>query len=153
MHCILPLFALLCVFQAVVSLPTPVLDTPAILIQRSNDLLIGTSNEGKIKEKCLGLGFNGFGGNIWGGAFPFTQTMFGGLMNQFGFGGLCTPFMGNPFGWGSCNFIARCPNAFNTFQNVFIPGFQTLGFGGQFGFGNTIFGLNKKEIKSDKNTV
>ncbi|KAH9810421.1 hypothetical protein DFH28DRAFT_985925, partial [Melampsora americana] len=82
-------------------------------------------------------------GGIWGaGGFPFTQGLFGGLMGQFGMGGVCSPFMGAGFGWGTCNVIAACPGAFNIFQNTFIPGLQGLGlgFGGLVG-GRTIFGF------------
>ncbi|KAH9813245.1 secreted protein [Melampsora americana] len=148
------LLALLFVFQAVIALPTAVLDTPSTLSARSNDQVVGTSaSKDQVREKCFGLGFNGFAGNIWGGAFPFSQPLWNNLMGQFGFGGLCSPFMGSGFGWGSCLIIAQCPGAFNTFQNVFIPGFRTLGLGGGFGWGNSIWGLNDKEMKSDTNTV
>ncbi|KAH9810407.1 secreted protein [Melampsora americana] len=149
----LPLLALLCVLQAVVALPTAVLDTPAALVHRSNDQIVGTPSSDKVREKCFGLGFGGFAGNIWGGGFPFTQSLFGGLMGQYGMGGVCSPFMGAGFGWGSCNIISACPGAFNTFQNVFIPGLSGLGFGGGFGWGNSIFGLNDKEMKSDKKAI
>ncbi|KAH9810398.1 secreted protein [Melampsora americana] len=134
----LPLLALLCVLQAVVALPTAVLDTPAALVRRSNDQIVGTPSSDKVREKCFGLGFGGFAGNIWGGGFPFTQSLFGGLMGQYGMGGVCSPFMGAGFGWGSCNIISACPG---------------LGFGGGFGWGNSIFGLNDKDMKSDKKAI
>ncbi|KAH9816802.1 secreted protein [Melampsora americana] len=133
MHFTLSLFVLLAVLQVLVALPTPssTLDAPAVFTRRSDQQTGVDSNT--VKEKCLGgLGMGGLGmGGMWGaGGFPFTQGLFGGLMGQFGMGGVCSPFMGAGFGWGQCNVIAACPGAFNIFQNQFLPGLQGLGFGG-----------------------
>ncbi|KAH9816801.1 hypothetical protein DFH28DRAFT_190498 [Melampsora americana] len=77
------------------------------------------------------MGGLGMGG-MWGaGGFPFTQGLFGGLMGQFGMGGVCFALHGCRFRMGGLGFGA--------------------GIGG-FG-GRTIFGLNDQQMKSDSNAV
>ncbi|EGG10443.1 uncharacterized protein MELLADRAFT_93408 [Melampsora larici-populina 98AG31] len=146
MHFTLPLLALLCVFQAVVALPTRSsgLDTAADLSRRAGSEQVvagGNVKEKSIEQKCFG-GIN----NIWGGNFPFTYNYYNSLMYQNGFSGLCNSYFGGGFQWGTCGSYLGCPGAVNTFYNSYLSGFNGLG-------GPSIFGLNDKDLKSDKNAV
>ncbi|EGF99211.1 uncharacterized protein MELLADRAFT_94829 [Melampsora larici-populina 98AG31] len=146
MHFTLPLLALLCVFQAVVALPTrsSSLDASAILSRRAgNDQVVGGGNvkEKSIEQKCFG-GIN----NIWGGGMPFTYSYYNTLMYQNGFANLCNSYFGTGYQWGTCNSYFGCQTAVNTFYNSYLTGFNGL-------YGASLYALNDKELKSDTNAV
>ncbi|EGG05193.1 uncharacterized protein MELLADRAFT_123994 [Melampsora larici-populina 98AG31] len=146
MHFTLPLLSLLCVFQAVVALPTrsSSLDPPAILTRRAGTEEVvadGSIKEKAIQQKCFG-GIN----NVFSGGMPFTSSYYNSLMYTNGFAGLCNSYFGSGYQWGNCGSYFGCPNAVNRFYNSYLSGFNGL-------YGPSIYTLNEQDLKSDTNAV